>query len=205
MWWKDCGLRLRALFFRRRMDEELQEELQFHIDMQARKNQRNQSDREAKRQARLQFGSVVCADPLPRSRSKKEVYLQSRSRQGICASPSACCANLPDSRRSPSSLLRSASAPTPPSSRSSIPCCSAIFPSRTRNSSSFSQIPTSKVSKSASPMATGISLPIPNFSNWSRTIRRFPACSRLLTSPPASLSNSKPPIPPRTALPRISA
>ena len=61
MWWKDCGLRLRALFFRRRMDEELQEELQFHIDMQARKNQRNQSDREAKRQARLQFGSVVRA------------------------------------------------------------------------------------------------------------------------------------------------
>src|SRR5437763_7592086 len=59
MWWKDCGLRLRALFFRRRMDEELQEELQFHIDMQARKNQRNQSDREAKRQARLEFGSVV--------------------------------------------------------------------------------------------------------------------------------------------------
>ena len=43
------------------LDEELQEELQFHIDMQARKNQRNQSDREAKRQARLQFGSVVRA------------------------------------------------------------------------------------------------------------------------------------------------
>src|SRR5215469_4643967 len=62
MWWKDYSLRLRALLFRRRMDEELQEELQFHIDMQARKNQRNESDTiEAKRQARLQFGSVARA------------------------------------------------------------------------------------------------------------------------------------------------
>ncbi|PYT78318.1 MAG: hypothetical protein DMG40_20505, partial [Acidobacteria bacterium] len=44
------------------MDEELHEELQFHIDMQARKNQRNESNTiEAKRQARLEFGSVVRA------------------------------------------------------------------------------------------------------------------------------------------------
>jgi putative ABC transport system permease protein len=62
MWWKDYGLRLRALFFRGRMDDELQEELQFHIDMQAQKNQRHESDAaEAKRQARLQFGNVVRA------------------------------------------------------------------------------------------------------------------------------------------------
>jgi predicted permease len=62
MWWNDYILRLRALFFRRRMDEELQEELQFHLDMQARKNQRHERDAaEAKRQARLQFGSVVSA------------------------------------------------------------------------------------------------------------------------------------------------
>ena len=62
MWWKDCCLRLRALLFRRRMDEELQEELQFHIAMQARKNQRHGPDTaEAKRLARLQFGSVVRA------------------------------------------------------------------------------------------------------------------------------------------------
>jgi predicted permease len=62
MWWNDYILRLRALFFRRRMDEELQEELQFHLDMQARKNQRHEPDTaEAKRQARLQFGSVVSA------------------------------------------------------------------------------------------------------------------------------------------------
>ena len=62
MLWKDFVLRLRALFFRRRMDEELQEELQFHLEMQARKNQRHEADAsEARRQARLQFGSVVRA------------------------------------------------------------------------------------------------------------------------------------------------
>jgi putative ABC transport system permease protein len=62
MLWKDFGLRLRALLFRQRMDEELQEELQFHIEMQARKNRHNEPDpAKAKRHARLQFGSVVCA------------------------------------------------------------------------------------------------------------------------------------------------
>src|SRR5438874_2046655 len=51
--WKDIVLRLRALFFRRRMDEELQDELDFHIEMQARKS--------GQREARLKFGSVVSA------------------------------------------------------------------------------------------------------------------------------------------------
>src|SRR5215470_3804347 len=61
---KDIGLRLRALFFRRRMDEELDEELQFHLEMQARKNRTRGSAEAAtdsKRRARLQFGSVVRA------------------------------------------------------------------------------------------------------------------------------------------------
>src|SRR5262250_492811 len=62
MLWKDFVLRLRALLFRRQMDEELQEELQFHIEMQTRKNRWSELDpAEAKRQARLQFGSVVRA------------------------------------------------------------------------------------------------------------------------------------------------
>src|ERR1700730_7207064 len=62
MSWKDVVLRLRALLFRRQMDEELQEELQFHLEMQMRKNRRDDHDPvEAKRQARLQFGSVVSA------------------------------------------------------------------------------------------------------------------------------------------------
>jgi predicted permease len=62
MLWKDVVLRLRALFSRRRMDEELQEELQFHLEMQARKNRRDDLDpAEANRRARLQFGSVVSA------------------------------------------------------------------------------------------------------------------------------------------------
>ena len=60
--WKDLVLRLRALFFRRQMDEELREELQFHLEMQARKNRRDDLDlAKAKRRARLQFGSVVRA------------------------------------------------------------------------------------------------------------------------------------------------
>ena len=36
--WKDIALRIRALLFRRRVDEELEEELQFHLEMQSRKN-----------------------------------------------------------------------------------------------------------------------------------------------------------------------
>ena len=55
----DLLLRLRALLFSREMDQELQEELQFHLEMQARKNLSRAFDPvEAKRQARLQFGSV---------------------------------------------------------------------------------------------------------------------------------------------------
>ncbi len=60
--WNDLLPRLRSLFFRRRMDEELQEELDFHIAMQTRKNrQRDLDPLEAERQARVQFGSVVNA------------------------------------------------------------------------------------------------------------------------------------------------
>ena len=59
MRWSDALLRLRALLFRRQMDEELSEELQFHLEMQARKNQVQHLDTaEARRQARLDFGSV---------------------------------------------------------------------------------------------------------------------------------------------------
>src|SRR5579864_294930 len=57
---KDIGMRLRALLFRQRMDEELQEELAFHLEMQARKNRCHEGNpADAERQARLQFGSVV--------------------------------------------------------------------------------------------------------------------------------------------------
>ena len=62
MFWRGVVLRLRALLFRRRMDEELEEELQSHIHMQAWKNRSSELDpAEAMRLARLQFGSVVCA------------------------------------------------------------------------------------------------------------------------------------------------
>lgn len=59
MHWRDPLLRLRALLFRREMDEELSEELQFHLEMQARRNQAQNLDLgAASRRARLDFGSI---------------------------------------------------------------------------------------------------------------------------------------------------
>ena len=58
--WKDIALRMRALLFRRRVDEELEEELQFHLEMQSRKNSGREPDKsEAERVARLQFGNLT--------------------------------------------------------------------------------------------------------------------------------------------------
>src|SRR5690348_7296010 len=63
MWWKNFLVRIRALFFRRKMDEELKDELNFHLEMQARKNRGQEVDPvEAQRWARMQFGSVVRAE-----------------------------------------------------------------------------------------------------------------------------------------------
>src|SRR5690348_8403663 len=59
MYWRDALIRLRALFRPREMDEDLREELQLHLEMQARKNRARDLDQaEATRQARLQFGSI---------------------------------------------------------------------------------------------------------------------------------------------------
>lgn len=58
--WKDIALRIRALLFRRQVDNELEEELQFHLEMQSRKNSSREPDKsEAKRLARLQFGNLT--------------------------------------------------------------------------------------------------------------------------------------------------
>src|SRR5215475_11082420 len=53
--WKDIVLRLRALVFRREVEQDLQDELQFHLEMQARKHA---DSAKAQRQARVKFGSV---------------------------------------------------------------------------------------------------------------------------------------------------
>jgi hypothetical protein len=51
-------LRLRALFFRNRVEQELDEELDFHVEMQTRKNRRLGMDSEkAGRLARVQLGA----------------------------------------------------------------------------------------------------------------------------------------------------
>jgi predicted permease len=55
----DLTRRIRALVQRRRVEEELDEELQCHLDMQTQKNQRAGNDAlEASRLARVQFGGV---------------------------------------------------------------------------------------------------------------------------------------------------
>ena len=55
--WSDCKLRIRALWQRRRVDVELEEELRFHLTMQAQKNLASGMDApDAKRAAGIQFG-----------------------------------------------------------------------------------------------------------------------------------------------------
>src|SRR5215471_1605927 len=59
MKWKDFTLRLRALMDRRQIEEDLEDELSSHIEMQTRKNQLNGMEAaEARRQALIQFGGV---------------------------------------------------------------------------------------------------------------------------------------------------
>src|SRR5262249_51154198 len=55
MVWKDIVLRLRALVFRRQVEQDLEDELQFHLEMEARKHGHSA---ESQRQARVKFGSV---------------------------------------------------------------------------------------------------------------------------------------------------
>jgi putative ABC transport system permease protein len=59
--WNDIRLRLRALFQHNRVEDELEEEVNTHLEMQARKNQnqnRGIDPAEASRLARIQFGSL---------------------------------------------------------------------------------------------------------------------------------------------------
>ncbi len=57
--WRDVILRIRALVQRSRVEDELEEELQSHLEMETRKNQRTGSDPiEAARLARVRFGAI---------------------------------------------------------------------------------------------------------------------------------------------------
>ena len=61
----DLWLRLRAIFFKNRVEAELDDELEFHLEMETRKNiQAGMTEKEARRQARLEFGhaSIVKED-----------------------------------------------------------------------------------------------------------------------------------------------
>ena len=60
--WNDLRLRVRALLFGRRVEQELDEELRFHLEMAARKNAaKGASGTEAARLARVRFGGI---DPV---------------------------------------------------------------------------------------------------------------------------------------------
>jgi predicted permease len=57
--WSDLLLRIRALAFRKRAEQELNEELQFHLAMESRKNATaGVGDAESARRARIRFGGV---------------------------------------------------------------------------------------------------------------------------------------------------
>ncbi len=57
--WRDLFLRIRALVFRKRMEQELDDELRFHLDMEARKAAAaGAGDAESERLARIRFGGV---------------------------------------------------------------------------------------------------------------------------------------------------
>src|SRR5262245_6188260 len=56
---RDLWLRIRALVLRTRVDHELQEELDFHVEMQIRKNQtRGANSEDARREALMKFGNT---------------------------------------------------------------------------------------------------------------------------------------------------
>jgi len=60
MTWRDLQLRMRALLFRRRAEEEMDAELRFHLEMQARKHREaGLAELEAGRRARQEFGGVA--------------------------------------------------------------------------------------------------------------------------------------------------
>src|SRR5260370_22156321 len=60
--WSDLTLRVRALVFRNRIERHLADELDFHIEMQARKNRAaGMSEVDATRLARIEFGGAARA------------------------------------------------------------------------------------------------------------------------------------------------
>ena len=60
MTWKDLKLRVQALTHRGRMEQDLEDELNFHLEMQSRKNRASgMSDPEADRRARIEFGGAA--------------------------------------------------------------------------------------------------------------------------------------------------
>jgi len=121
----DLHYRIRAVFRRNRVEQELDEELRFHLDRQVEKNQQAGAAREeAARRARLDFGGL------------DQVKDDTRDARGVFALDIAWrdlrygLRVLSKARRSPRSPYcrwPSASAPIPPSSNWSTPSACARY------------------------------------------------------------------------------
>jgi len=108
-WLHQSFHRMRSLFRRAQLDRDLDEEMSAHLELAVEENlERGLSPAEARRQALVRFGGPI-AKPVACRFSK----LCSKT----CASPFACCANLPALPPSPFSPSHSASAPQRPSFR----------------------------------------------------------------------------------------
>src|SRR5713226_5425515 len=59
-WWYTLPLRLKSIFRRQRTDQELDQEVAYHLDMQIKKNlAQGMTEQEARTAALLQFGGVT--------------------------------------------------------------------------------------------------------------------------------------------------
>ncbi len=82
----DLLLRLRALLFRARVEEELEDEVEFHLAMACRKHlDAGHTEEEASRLARLDFGRVGCGEGRLSGRARDRSFRDRAARHSICA------------------------------------------------------------------------------------------------------------------------
>ena len=101
---KDLRLRLRSLFLRNRVERDLDDELDFHVEMQVRKNlAAGMPEDEARLQARLEFGGDARVREQCRDERRINFFetLFQDIRYALPASVALPCSSLPWSRPSP--------------------------------------------------------------------------------------------------------
>jgi hypothetical protein len=125
-WWSELRHRLAALFRGRRLDRELDDELTFHLEMEAaERRRRGMPEAEARRTARADFGGL--------ERTREECR-EARGTALLHDLGRDLAFGLRLARREAAATAvlvppwRSASAPPPPSSASRGRCCSPPCP-----------------------------------------------------------------------------